>query len=87
MKIIVTHINPDQDAISSVWLVKRFFPGWDKAEVKFVPAGKTLNSNSPDNDPEIIHVDTGLGKFDHHTTGDKTVCAAVKVLVEIKEKN
>ena len=87
MRIIVTHINPDQDAVSSVWLVKRFFPGWDKSEVKFVPAGKTLDSNPPDNDPEIIHVDTGLGKFDHHTTGDKTVCAAVKVLVEIKEKN
>ena len=84
MRIIVTHINPDQDAVSSVWLVKRFFPGWEKAEVKFVPAGKTLNSNSPDNDPEIIHVDTGLGKFDHHATGDKTVCAAVKVLAEIK---
>lgn len=86
MKTIVTHINPDQDAVSSVWLVKRFFPGWDKAEVKFVPAGKTLDSNHPDNNPEIIHVDTGLGKFDHHTTGDKTVCAAVKVLAEIKDK-
>ncbi|MBI2309406.1 hypothetical protein HYU89_00725 [Candidatus Collierbacteria bacterium] len=87
MKTIVTHINPDQDAISSVWLVKRFFPGWDKAEIKFVPAGKTLNSDPPDNDPEIIHMDTGLGKFDHHTTGDKKVCAAIKVLVEIEEKN
>lgn len=87
MKTIVTHINPDQDAVSSVWLVKRFFPGWDKAEVKFVPAGKTLNGNPPDSDPLIIHVDTGLGKFDHHATGDKTVCAAVKVLGEIKDKN
>jgi len=86
MKIIVTHINPDQDAISSVWLVKRFFPGWEKSEVKFVPAGKTLNNNPPDDNPEIIHVDTGLGKFDHHTTGDKRVCAAVKVLAEIKTK-
>ena len=62
------------------------FPGWDKAEVKFVPAGKTLNSNPPDVDPEIIHVDTGLGKFDHHTTGDKSVCAAVKVLGRLKKR-
>lgn len=84
MKTIVTHLNPDQDAIFSVWLVKRFFPGWQNAEVKFVPASETLNHLPPDENPDIIHVDTGLGKFDHHHTGDKTICAGVLVLRAVK---
>lgn len=84
MKTIVTHTNPDQDAIASVWLIKRFFPGWMDARVAFVPSGKTLNGMAPEGDPTIIHVDTGLGKFDHHTTGDRTLCAAKLVLLEIK---
>lgn len=86
MNTIVTHTNPDQDAIVSVWLIKRFFPGWEYAEVRFVPSGKTLNGIMPDVDPSIIHVDTGLGKFDHHTTGDRSLCAAKLVLDEIKNR-
>lgn len=42
MRIIVTHASPDLDAITSVWLIKRFLPGWEEAEVKFVPAGERL---------------------------------------------
>jgi len=42
MKIVVTHSSPDMDAITSVWLIKRFLPGWEDAEVKFVPAGERL---------------------------------------------
>lgn len=84
MKTIVTHLNPDQDAVFSVWLIKRFFPGWQDVEVKFVPAGETLNNLPPDEDSDIIHVDTGLGKFDHHHTGDKTICAGILVLRSIK---
>lgn len=86
MNTIVTHTNPDQDAIVSVWLIKRFFPGWADAAVQFVPSGKTLNNQSPDSDSSIIHVDTGLGKFDHHTTGDRALCAATLVLSEIKAR-
>ena len=84
MKLVVTHLNPDQDAVCSVWLVKRFFPGWEEAQVKFVPAGETLDQKSPDADKDIIHVDTGLGKFDHHVTDDKSKCAAALVAAEIK---
>lgn len=86
MNTIVTHTNPDQDAICSVWLIKRFFPGWADATIQFVPSGKTLNNQSPDSDPLIIHVDTGLGKFDHHATGDRSICAAKLVLDNIKNK-
>lgn len=83
MKTIVTHIGPDLDAITSVWLVKTFFPGWVEAGFAFVPAGKTLGSLPPDGNPEILHVDTGFGKFDHHQT-DADTCASILIYEEIK---
>lgn len=43
MKIIVTHKASDLDAIASSWIVKRFLPGWENAEVRFVPAGQKLS--------------------------------------------
>lgn len=82
MKTIVTHIGPDLDAITSIWLVKTFFPGWEEATLAFVPAGKTLNDVPPDDNAEIIHVDTGLGKFDHHQS-DADTCASILVYEEI----
>lgn len=72
MKTIVTHLSPDFDAITSCWLIKKFLSDWQDAMVKFVPAGSTLDNKSPDEDPEIIHVDTGLGKFDHHQLNEVT---------------
>jgi hypothetical protein len=68
MKTIVTHLSPDLDAIASVWLIKKYLPDWGDAQVKLVPAGTTLNNELPDQDKNVIHVDTGLGKFDHHQT-------------------
>lgn len=89
MKIIVTHTSPDWDAIGSVWILRRFLPGWDEAKVEYVPAGqryknlesKIQNSESGDviekiNDDEVIHVDTGMGPLDHHQVSDQSVCAA-----------
>lgn len=86
MKIIVTHASPDWDAIGSVWLLKKFLPGWQEAAVEFVPAGQRSERLSVlDEIPqeavitigedEIIHVDTGLLPLDHHQTSDKSVCA------------
>jgi len=83
MKTIVTHIGPDLDAITSTWLAKTFLPGWEEASMAFVPAGTTLNKMDPDSDPDILHVDTGFGKFDHHQT-DADTCASVLVYEEIK---
>lgn len=86
MKIIVAHNAPDLDAITSIWLIKRFLPGWENAELQFVPAGTRLERAKPGdqvNDPiekygedEIIHVDTGLGPLDHHQTSNDKVCGA-----------
>lgn len=66
VKTIVTHFNPDLDALTSVWLIKRFWIGWADAVVRFTAAGKTLNNEPVDANPEVLHVDTGEGKFDHH---------------------
>lgn len=84
MKTIVTHFAPDVDAVCSVWLLMRFLPGWEKAEVAFVPAGSTLNHDIVDSDPDILHVDTGMGKLDHHQT-DEDTCAAKRTLQFISQ--
>jgi len=78
MRKIVTHQAPDLDAITSVWLVKKFLPGWEEAEVLFMSAGETLDDQPVDSDPNVLHVDTGLGKFDHHQL-DEDECAAKKI--------
>ena len=103
MKIIVTHMSPDWDAITSVWLLKKYFAGWQDAAVEFVPAGQRFRNqevkvqNHGENpiqkigNDEVIHVDTGLTPLDHHQTQDKTVCGASLtwdfVLSEFKEAN
>jgi len=66
MKTIVTHLSPDLDAITSCWLIRRFMPGWDEAGIVFVPQQTLWNEVKPDSDPDILYVDTGFGKFDHH---------------------
>lgn len=78
MKTIVTHMSPDADAITSIWLIKFFLPGWKHAGIAFVPAGSTFKNQLVDSHRSIIHVDTGLGRFDHHQTNEDT-CAAQKV--------
>ncbi len=75
MKLIVTHKNPDLDAISSVWLVRRFLPEWEQAEVGFVPSGHTWKGEAADSDREILHVDTGMGRLDHHQLSEITSAA------------
>ena len=77
MKTLVTHISPDMDACTSVWLIQKYLPGWSDAKLEFVPTGSTLNKRPPDEDPDIIHVDTGLGKFDHHQFKEKLSASLV----------
>jgi hypothetical protein len=86
MKYIVTHTSPDMDAITSVWLLKKFLGGWDSAELKFVPAGDRIGplpkGQSFDyaieqiGKDEYIQVDTGMGPLDHHQTFSTEVCGA-----------
>lgn len=88
MRRIITHKSCDIDAISSVWLLKRFYPNWDGAEVAFVNAGEGLEGHDKAeagdhtkaieiiDEVETIHVDTGMGALDHHQTADSNTCGA-----------
>lgn len=97
MKTVVTHASPDLDAITSVWLIKRFLPGWENAAVAFVPAGerfKNVTFKGTDENPienidgdEVLHVDTGLGPLDHHQTNDENVCGASRTWDYVKKEN
>jgi hypothetical protein len=75
MKTIVAHLSVDLDAITACWLIEKYLPGWDDADLAFVPAGSTLGGKPPDADPDVIHVDTGFGKFDHHQAHQHTSAA------------
>lgn len=84
-KTIVTHISPDLDAIASSWLIKKYLPEWKDAQMMYVAASTTLGNNPPDADENIIHVDTGGGRFDHHQTVARL--SATKLVFEfLKEK-
>ncbi len=80
MNLIVTHQSVDLDSITSCWLIKRFLPDWKDALLAFVPAGSTLHNEPADSNPSVIHVDTGLGKFDHHQSDEYT--SAAKLVYE-----
>jgi hypothetical protein len=84
MKTIVTHIGPDLDAITSIWMIKKFFHEWEESAVVFVPAGETLGGLPPDDNPDIWHVDTGFGTFDHHQTNDN-ICSATLIYECVKK--
>lgn len=85
MKTLVTHNSPDFDALVACWLIKRFLPNWQKALLKFVPAGSSLDNKLPDENSNIIHIDTGLGQFDHHQTKEFT--SATKLVFQYLNNN
>lgn len=85
MKTIVAHLSVDLDAVAAIWLIKRFFPGWKDSEIVFIPAGTTLNDMPVDSKPEIIHVDTGCGRFDHHR--ENTLTSATQKVFEYAKEN
>lgn len=95
MKYIVTHTSPDMDAITSVWLLRKFLGGWDKAEVKFVPAGERIGpmpkgqsfdfAIETQGKDEYIQADTGMGPLDHHQTSSTDVCAATLTFDFVKK--
>ncbi len=99
MKVIVTHVSPDWDAIGSVWIIKKFFPGWQDANVQFVPAGSRVGNVKGEDvkdpieiigDDEVLQVDTGMGPLDHHQTSDRDVCGMSRTMdyvLDFLEKN
>ncbi len=86
MKTVVAHVSPDVDALSAVWLVRKFMPKFDEANIAFISQGTTFEDKPVDSDPNVIHVDTGFGRFDHHQNNEDT-CAAKKVFEYLREEN
>ncbi len=85
-RMIVTHHSPDLDACASVWLLKRFdAQHYADAHTAFVDPGKLINPSEAERlgfqMHMVVHVDTGLGEFDHHQPerGREYVCAATLV--------
>lgn len=73
--VIVAHLAPDLDCIAAIWIFKRFGGATD-AQLRFVPAGTTLDNQPVDSDPRVVHVDTGSGRYDHHQRHVRTLSAA-----------
>ncbi len=87
-RLIVTHKSPDLDAITSCWLLKNFdSQTHGSAQFAFVNAGERLSEAQAEqlgfSLSEVTHVDTGLGRFDHHDTerGQQYTCAAELVFL------
>ena len=85
-KVIVTHESPDFDGIPAIWLLKRFHPDFKTAKIAFVPVGDSTYNNEPvDSNSDVIHIDTGMGRFDHHQTNNFTCGAKLVYEWLIKE--
>lgn len=73
--VIVGHLAPDLDCLTAIWILMRF-AGAAEAELRFVPSGQTLDGMPADANRQIVHVDTGGGRFDHHQRAAVDLCAA-----------
>jgi hypothetical protein len=74
VKLLVGHINPDLDVIGAMWLFLRFDERtFREAQMYFVNAGDEIDEETllakELKRAEVVHVDTGLGIFDHHQPG------------------
>ncbi len=85
-KLIVTHHAPDLDAIGAAWMLKKFASqDYADARFAFVNPGERISEHEAqqlDSDlHNATHVDTGMGKFDHHQPdrSNKNTCASMLV--------
>lgn len=69
MKTIITHISPHFDEIFAIWALGNFDPEFVEMEVKFKPTnpqGGEVPLDQVDQDPNILYLGIGRGKFDEH---------------------
>jgi len=72
--VVVGHLSPDIDCLCAIWMLRRW-GGMSNATLRFVPAGQTLDGAPVDSDADVVHVDTGHGRYDHHATADHNLSA------------
>lgn len=72
-RVVVTHIRPDTDAWLCIWAVSKYMRLHDdesELKIEFVRAGETMSPKEMQayvrEGYSVIHVDTGLGRFDQH---------------------
>jgi len=75
IKTLVTHRFPDDDGWFCLWLIKKFVPKTANAELVFVNAGEILPGS--EDDPSVLHFDTGGGENDQHGKGLHYVSSAM----------
>jgi len=74
IKTLVTHRFPDDDGWLCFWIAKKFIPKTVNAKLVFVNAGETLPGL--EDNPSVLHFDTGKGKYDQHGKNLKRTCSA-----------
>lgn len=76
IKTFVGHRFPDDDVWLCCYIAKKFFPKAANAKIVFVNAGESLPGL--EEDPSVLHFDTGGGEYDQHAKGlQQTSSAAV----------
>jgi hypothetical protein len=86
MKTIVIHPSVDLDCIAASWIIMRNFPEWDEAKIEYIPYGGLWENVPVDENPNVLYVDVGQGRFDHHQRAEYT--SATKLVYEYAcEKN
>jgi len=73
--VLVTHLNPDLDACMAMWLMTRYVFAEREHRFRFIPVGSERKAINATGREQIVYVDTGGGKYDHHDTSDY-VCTA-----------
>lgn len=93
-QLIITHHAPDIDAIGATWILKRFdSQKYADAKISFVNPGETISLDAANELGfelhNTTHVDTGLGRFDHHQSdkGMQRLSATMLVFEYVASKN
>ncbi len=81
MKTLVTHINPHLDDIAAIWLMRKFHPQFEDAQLEFISASRDA---AKDESEDKVYIGTGGGKFDEHKEGLVT-CAGSLVYEYLTE--
>ena len=86
---IVTHVRPHLDEICALWIIQKFWTHFDDCDIEFVrtgpSGGERWQNFEPEENPFVIYVGVGQGKFDEHK-GDVDDSAASLVWTETLEK-
>lgn len=84
---IVTHRRPHLDEVCALWIIQKYWPNFEDADIVFVntgpDGGDVWNEIPADTHPFVIYVGIGRGRFDEHK-GDQHESAASLVWTETK---